>query len=65
MYYVAFKKDGILSAVGGKAESCDCTPWDFLLREVQEETGVTNVTMIDGSYYEQGTNYYHIATTQL
>ena len=64
-YYVAVNKKGLLSAIGGKGERCDRTAWDCLLRELKEETGVTNVTKINGPIYERGTNYYHVVASQL
>ena len=59
-YYVAVNKKGLLSAVGGKGEPCDRNSWECLLREIKEETGVTEVTRVNGPFYEQGTNYYHV-----
>ena len=60
LYYVAVKKDKSLSAAGGKAESCDRTTWDCLLRDIREETGVTNVILINGPVYQCGVSYYHV-----
>ena len=59
-YYVVVNKKGLLSAIGGKGERCDRSPWDCLLRELKEETGITTVKKINGPYFERGTNYFHV-----
>ena len=64
-YYAAVNKKGLLSAIGGKGEQRDQCAWDCLLREIKEETGVTDVTKVNGPYYERGTNYFHVKANQL
>ena len=64
-YFVAVNKRGRLSAIGGKGERSDRSPWYRLLRELKEETGVTRVTRVNGPIYERETNYFHVVATQL
>ena len=64
-YYVAVNKRGLLSAIGGKGERSDRSAWDCLLRELKEETGVTEVTKVNGPYCERGVNYFHVKSNQL